>query len=66
MLFRSDLVRRGDELVIDTEGFRRILPLPSALRRCTVAGAALREGALSVRFEPDASLWPRSPGNVDT
>ncbi|WP_329319085.1 ArsA family ATPase [Streptomyces sp. NBC_01262] len=56
---RLDLVRRGDELVVDTEGFRRILPLPSALRRCTVAGAALRDGALSVRFEPDPSLWPR-------
>jgi arsenite-transporting ATPase len=56
---RLDLVRRGDELVIDTEGFRRILPLPSALRRCTVAGASLRDGALSVRFEPDPSLWPR-------
>jgi arsenite-transporting ATPase len=56
---RLDLVRRGDELVIDTEGFRRILPLPSALRRCAVAGAALREGVLSVRFEPDAGLWPR-------
>ncbi|AEW93627.1 MULTISPECIES: ArsA family ATPase [Streptomycetaceae] len=54
-----DLVRRGDELVVDAAGFRRIVPLPSALRRCTVAGAALRDGALQVRFTPDPALWPR-------
>ncbi|HEY5836380.1 ArsA family ATPase [Streptomyces sp.] len=54
-----DLVRRGDELVVDAGGFRRIMPLPSALRRCTVAGAALRSGVLRVRFAPDPELWPR-------
>ncbi|WP_405580544.1 ArsA family ATPase [Streptomyces sp. NBC_01190] len=54
-----DLVRRGDELVVDAGGFRRIVPLPSALRRCAVAGAALRDGALRVRFAPDPDLWPR-------
>ncbi|MDF9812696.1 ArsA-related P-loop ATPase [Streptomyces sp. SPB162] len=53
------LVRRGDELVVDAAGFRRILPLPSALRRCTVDGAGLRDGALEVRFAPDPALWPR-------
>jgi arsenite-transporting ATPase len=53
------LVRRGDELVVDAEGFRRIMPLPSALRRCAVEGAALRDGALRVRFTPDPGLWPR-------
>ncbi|BBA96811.1 putative ion transporting ATPase [Actinacidiphila reveromycinica] len=53
-----DLVRRGDELVVDAGGFRRILPLPSALRRCTVQGAALRDGALRVRFVPDPTVWP--------
>ncbi|MFI0899482.1 ArsA family ATPase [Streptomyces sp. NPDC020983] len=54
-----DLVRRGDELVVDAEGFRRIMPLPSALRRCTVQGAALRDGVLRVRFTPDPGLWPQ-------
>ncbi|WP_225848406.1 ArsA family ATPase [Streptomyces sp. HPF1205] len=54
-----DLVRRGDELVVDAAGFRRILPLPSALRRCTVSGAALRDEELRVRFTPDPGLWPR-------
>ncbi|MFI5682550.1 ArsA family ATPase [Streptomyces sp. NPDC051636] len=54
-----DLIRRGDELVITVGPFRRIVPLPSALRRCTVAGAALREGELRIRFAPDPDLWPR-------
>ncbi|MFG3548585.1 ArsA-related P-loop ATPase [Streptomyces sp. NPDC047725] len=53
-----DLVRRGDELVVTVGPFRRIVPLPSALRRCTVDGAALREGTLAVRFAPDPRLWP--------
>ncbi|MFF9084988.1 ArsA family ATPase [Streptomyces sp. NPDC014991] len=53
-----DLIRRGDELLITAGPFRRIVPLPSALRRCTVAGAALREGELRIRFAPDPGLWP--------
>ncbi|GHD28713.1 ArsA family ATPase [Streptomyces galbus] len=56
-----DLVRRGDELLVTAGPFRRIVPLPSALRRCTVAGAALRDGALRIRFAPDPALWPRTP-----
>ncbi|MFF8658913.1 ArsA family ATPase [Streptomyces huasconensis] len=54
------LIRRGDELVITAGPARRIVTLPSALRRCTVAGAGLREGELRVRFAPDADLWPRA------
>ncbi|MER7182478.1 ArsA-related P-loop ATPase [Streptomyces hyaluromycini] len=54
-----DLVRRGDEVVIAVGGFRRIVALPSALRRCTVAGAGLRDGELRLRFAPDPELWPR-------
>ncbi|MEE1836762.1 ArsA family ATPase [Streptomyces sp. SP17KL33] len=55
-----DLIRRGDELVVTAGQFRRIVPLPSALRRCTVDGAALREGSLRIRFAPDPQLWPRT------
>jgi arsenite-transporting ATPase len=55
-----DLVRRGDEIVVTAGPYRRIVPLPSALRRCTVAGAALREGELRIRFAPDPELWPRT------
>jgi arsenite-transporting ATPase len=53
-----ELVRRGDELVVGLGPYRRILPLPGALRRCTVAGAALRDGELTLRFAPDPALWP--------
>jgi arsenite-transporting ATPase len=54
-----DLVRRGDELVLGVGAYRRTLTLPSVLRRCTVAGAALRDGVLAVRFVPDPQQWPR-------
>ncbi len=55
-----DLVRRGDELVLTVGPFRRIVALPSALRRCSVAGAALRDGELRIRFAPDPDLWPQA------
>ncbi|MFJ6481357.1 MULTISPECIES: ArsA family ATPase [unclassified Streptomyces] len=55
-----DLVRRGDELLLTAGPHRRIVPLPAALRRCTVSGAALAEGELRVRFTPDPGLWPRT------
>jgi arsenite-transporting ATPase len=52
-----DLERRGDELWLLVAGHRRIIALPSALRRCTVVGASVRGGSLRVRFEPDPDLW---------
>lgn len=55
------LVRRGDEILLAVGPFRRSVHLESALRRCTVSGAALRDGVLRVRFTPDPSLWPRTP-----
>lgn len=54
------LVRREDELLLTVGPFRRIVPLSSALRRCTVTGAALTDGVLRVRFTPDPALWPRT------
>ncbi|MFD4229388.1 ArsA family ATPase [Streptomyces sp. NPDC058545] len=54
------LVRRGDELLLTVGPFRRIVELESALRRCTVSGAALTDGVLRVRFTPDPGLWPRT------
>ncbi|QKW19236.1 ArsA family ATPase [Kitasatospora sp. NA04385] len=54
-----ELLRRGDELVVGVGGYRRVLALPSGLRRCTVSGAGLADGVLSVRFAPDPALWPR-------
>jgi arsenite-transporting ATPase len=54
------LVRKGDDLVITVGRYRRVLALPSVLRRCNVDGAALRDGALRVRFSPDPAVWSRS------
>ena len=55
-----DLVRRGDELVVTVGSRRRVLALPSALRRCTVSGAALDGGRLVVSFVPNPDLWSAS------
>ncbi len=57
-----DLARAGDELVLTLGGHRRLLALPSVLRRCTVAGAVLADGLLRVRFLPDLDQWPVSLG----
>jgi arsenite/tail-anchored protein-transporting ATPase len=54
----TDLARKGDELLLTVGGHRRILALPSALRRCEVTGAVLREGRLTVTFTPA----PPQPG----
>ncbi|WP_329458264.1 ArsA family ATPase [Streptomyces sp. NBC_01497] len=53
------LVRREHELLLTVGAFRRIVPLSSALLRCTVSGAALTDGMLRVRFTPDPGLWPK-------
>lgn len=53
-----DLVRRGDELILGVGPYRRVFPLPSALRRCRVVGASLDGGELRVRCAPDPALWP--------
>jgi arsenite-transporting ATPase len=55
-----DLVRKGDDLVLTVGSHRRTLALPSALRRCVIDGAALRDGRLRVRFRPDPDVWMRS------
>jgi arsenite-transporting ATPase len=45
-----DLARHGDELVVTVGAYRRLLALPTALRRQAVAGARVDDGALRVRF----------------
>ena len=54
-----DLGRRGDELLVTVGDHRRVLSLPSVLRRCDVTGARVRDGALRVRFVPDQKVWPQ-------
>jgi arsenite-transporting ATPase len=58
-----ELTRWDDDLVVTAAGVRRSLPLDPLLRRCTVAGGALREpdtagATLEVRFVPDPAQWP--------
>jgi arsenite/tail-anchored protein-transporting ATPase len=51
------LTRRGDELSVTVGSWRRLLSLPSVLRRCVVTGARLVDGYLNVSFEPDPAQW---------
>ena len=53
------LARRGDDLHVAVGDSRRVVSLPSALRRCSVASARMRDGALHVRFVPDPAQWPQ-------
>jgi arsenite-transporting ATPase len=56
-----DAVRAGDDLVVTVGPNRRVLTLPSVLRRCTVAGGEFDGRELRVRFCPDPQLWPTPP-----
>jgi arsenite/tail-anchored protein-transporting ATPase len=55
-----DLKRRDDELLVSVADHRRVVSLPSVLRRCVVTGAVVRNATLRVRFAPDQRLWPVS------
>jgi len=59
---RDDIAatRVGDELMITVAGHRRVLALPSVLRRCEVVGARFDVDELVVQFRPDPALWPRT------
>jgi arsenite-transporting ATPase len=54
-----DLKRREDELLVAVGDHRRVLSLPSVLRRCVVTGATVRNATLRVRFVPDEKVWPQ-------
>src|SRR5262249_10061863 len=53
-----DAVRAGDDLVVSVGPNRRVLTLPSVLRRCKVDGGEFDGRDLRVRFRPDERLWP--------
>jgi arsenite-transporting ATPase len=53
-----DAARAGDDLIVTVGRHRRVLTLPSVLRRCTVAGGEFDGRELRVRFRPDADRWP--------
>jgi arsenite-transporting ATPase len=52
-----DAARSGDELVVTVTGHRRVLTLPSVLRRCEVVGGRVLDGRLELRFRPDPKFW---------
>jgi len=51
------MARREDDLLLEVGGQRRVVTLPSVLRRCVVRDAAVGSGELRVRFERDEELW---------
>jgi arsenite-transporting ATPase len=62
-----EAVRAGDDLVVTVGGNRRVLTLPSVLRRCVVVAGEFEAGELRVRFRPDPDLWPSAtdPSGAD-
>jgi arsenite-transporting ATPase len=54
-----DLARVDDDLAITVSGVRRMVALPSVLRRCEVTGARLEDDDLYVVFRPDPAVWIR-------
>jgi arsenite/tail-anchored protein-transporting ATPase len=54
-----DLARVDDELAVTAGATRRMVALPSVLRRCTVTGAHLDGDDLRVAFVPDPAVWLR-------
>jgi arsenite/tail-anchored protein-transporting ATPase len=51
------MARREDDLLLEVAGQRRVVTLPSVLRRCIVRDAAVGSGELRVRFERDEEQW---------
>lgn len=49
--------RSGDDLIVTVTGHRRILALPSVLRRCVVVNGSVADGRLTLRFRPDPRDW---------
>jgi len=52
-----EATRSGDDLVVTVSGHRRVLTLPSVLRRCAVVGGTVAEEKLQLRFRPDPAVW---------
>jgi arsenite-transporting ATPase len=60
-----ELARHGDELVVTVGSYRRLLALPAALARHSVAGARVEAGSLQVRFRTDHEPAPARTGGAD-
>ncbi|MBV9592783.1 MAG: ArsA family ATPase [Actinobacteria bacterium] len=60
-----DVVRAGDTLVVTVDALRRVVALPSVLRRCEVVSGVREDTGVSVRFVPDPGLWPEQIFRAD-
>ncbi|MGJ7904896.1 ArsA family ATPase [Actinopolyspora sp. H202] len=54
-----DLARIGDELAVTVDGHRRLITLPSVLRRCVAVEADAGDDGVIVTFRPDPARWMR-------
>jgi arsenite-transporting ATPase len=52
-----ELTRIDDDLAVTLAGVRRLVALPSVLRRCEILGARIGTDELVVVFRPDPSVW---------
>jgi arsenite-transporting ATPase len=48
----------GEDAILTVARARRVVALPSVLRRCQLADATMESGVLQLRFVPDPGLWP--------
>lgn len=48
-----------EDLLLTIDDQRRIVPLPSVLRRCQLREASFTGSTLRLSFVPDPALWPR-------
>ncbi len=56
-----EAARANDDLVLTVGEHRRVLTLPSVLRRCAVVRGEFADRELRVRFRRDPAVWP-APG----
>ncbi len=50
----------GEDLILTLGNARRVIPMPSVLRRCTMVSAVLQDQALRLTFIPNPDVWPKS------
>ena len=55
-----DAARAGDDLIVTVGPHRRVLTLPSGLRRCEIVGGEFVNRELRIRFRPDPAVWRRT------
>jgi arsenite-transporting ATPase len=47
-----------EDIVLTVARSRRVVPLPSVLRRCNLLAVSARDGGVHLTFVPDPDVWP--------